>query len=45
MQMGLPQVLLSDQGQEFNNGLNLALCKMLGIKRRLTTLYHPQVHV
>ena len=30
MQMGLPQVLLSDQGREFNNGPNLSLC--LGLK-------------
>ena len=43
MRMGLPCVLLSDNGSEFCNELNNQLAKMLGIKRRLTTPYHPQV--
>lgn len=43
MRMGLPHVLLSDNGSEFCNELNDRLAKMLGIKRRLTTPYHPQV--
>ena len=37
MRMGLPCVLLSDNGSEFCNELNDQLAKMLGIKRRLTT--------
>ena len=41
--MGLPRVLLSDNGSEFCNALNDQLSEMLGIKRRLTTPYHPQV--
>eukprot|EP00731_Ephydatia_muelleri_P001289 Em0001g1289a len=44
MRMGLPCVLLSDNGSEFCNELNDQLAKMLGIKRRLTTPYHPQAN-
>ena len=43
MRMGLPRVLLSDNGSEFCNELNDQLAEMLGIKRRLTTPYHHQV--
>ncbi len=43
MRMGLPQVIISDQGREFNNGLDTSLAELLAIKRRLTTPYHPQV--
>ena len=43
MHMGLPQVIISDQGREFNNELDTSLAEQLGIKRRLTTPYHPQV--
>eukprot|EP00731_Ephydatia_muelleri_P000823 Em0001g823a len=42
MRMELPRVLLSDNGSEFCNALNDQLSEMLGIKRRLTTPYHPQ---
>ena len=41
--MGLPQVIVSDQGREFNNQLDSSLEGLLGIKRKLTTPYHPQV--
>eukprot|EP00731_Ephydatia_muelleri_P019603 Em0012g428a len=44
MRMGLPRVLLSDNGSEFCNALNDQLSEMLGIKRRLTTPYHPQAN-
>ena len=43
MRMGLPQVITSDQGREFNNKLDKRLMKLLGIDHRLTTPYHPQV--
>ncbi|KAL5506012.1 hypothetical protein EMCRGX_G007571 [Ephydatia muelleri] len=43
MRMGLPLVMLSDNGSEFCNALNDQLSEMLGIKRRLTTPYHPQL--
>lgn len=45
MRMGLPHVVLSDNGGEFNNDLDDLLSDLLGIKRRLTTPYHPQVGV
>ncbi|KAL5479401.1 hypothetical protein EMCRGX_G022921 [Ephydatia muelleri] len=44
MRMGLPRVLLSDNGSEFCNALNDQLSEILGIKRRLTTPYHPQAN-
>ena len=43
MRFGLPRVITSDQGREFNNELNHNLCQILGIKHRLTSPYHPQV--
>ena len=43
MRMGLPRVMLSDNGREFNNELDTTLSSLLGINRRLTTPYHPQV--
>ena len=43
MRMGLPCVVVSDNGREFDNKLNDEICKTLGIKRRLITPYHPQV--
>ena len=45
MRMGVPQVIVSDQGREFNNALNDDIAKQLGIRRRLTTPYHSQVCV
>ena len=45
MRMGLPHVITSDQGKEFNNRLDTRLMRLLGIKRRLTTPYHPQVRL
>ena len=43
MRMGIPQVITTDQGKEFNNSLNKELMKTLQIQKRLTTAYHPQV--
>lgn len=43
MGFGLPKVLTSYQGSEFNNSLDTMLMEMLGIDHRLTTPYHPQV--
>ena len=45
MRFGLPRVITSDQGREFNNELNRELAKRLGIDHRLTTSYHPQVTI
>ena len=43
MMFGLPNVITSDQGSEFNNKMDKQLMKMLNIEQRLTTPYHPQV--
>ena len=43
MRMGLPKVITSDQGTEFNNKLDRELMKLLNIEHHLTTPYHPQV--
>ena len=43
MRMGIPKVITSDQGSEFNNKLNGELMERLQINHRLTTPYHPQV--
>lgn len=43
MRMDLPQVIVSEQGHKFNNQLDSSLEGFLGIKRKLTTPYHPQV--
>ena len=42
--MGIPQVLTSDQGSEFNNHMNAELMHVMGIQHRLTTAYHPQAN-
>ena len=39
MRMGLPKVVTSDQGTEFNNKLDRELMKLLNIEHA----YHPQV--
>ena len=43
MYMGLPSVIMSDQGREFNNRLDKTPMSLPGIDHRLTTPYHPQV--
>lgn len=42
--MGLPSVMTTDQGREFNNSLNMELMRSLNIEHRLTTPYHPQAN-
>ena len=44
IRMGIPRVITTDQGSEFNNKLNQKLMSELQIDHRLTTAYHPQVH-
>ena len=39
----MPRVIISDCGGEFNSTLDHLLAEQLGIQRRLTTPYHPQV--
>ena len=43
MIMGLPRMITTDQGKEFNNSLNKEFMKKLNIKHNLATAYHPQV--
>ncbi|KAK7089327.1 hypothetical protein V1264_025122 [Littorina saxatilis] len=39
---GAPKRILSDQGKEFVNQLNKEVCNMFGIRRSVTSAYHPQ---
>ena len=39
---GYTYIKVNDNGGEFSNGLNTAVCKMLNIEQRLITPYHPQ---
>ncbi|KAL0152095.1 hypothetical protein M9458_052602 [Cirrhinus mrigala] len=41
---GAPKRLLTDQGTEFVNKINLGVCQTLGIKRSLCAPYHPQTN-
>jgi len=45
MRMGIPKLLTTDQGSEFKNHVNDEMMQLLKIKHRLTTAYHPQVHI
>ena len=39
---GLPTEIISDMGAKFSGEFWQSLCKMLGVKRRMSTAYHPQ---
>ena len=39
---GLPTEIISDMDAKFQGEFWESLCKMLGIKRRMSTAYHPQ---
>jgi transposase InsO family protein len=41
---GVPELLTSDRGAQFTSEVWAALCQRLGIKRQLTTAYHPQAN-
>ena len=43
MHMGIPHLLMSDNGSEFKNELDKKLIVLLGIKHIFTTPYHPLV--
>ena len=43
MRMGIPHIVTSDQGREFNNAVNKELMGLFAVNHRLTTAYHPQV--
>ena len=42
--MGLPSVIITDQGSVFHNQFNAELTSVFGIKHRMTTPYHPQAN-
>ena len=39
---GVPEVIITDQGREFCNELNDAVCSDYGIEHRIASPYHPQ---
>ena len=39
---GMPSVLLTDQGSNFESKVITSVCEMFGIEKRRTTAYHPQ---
>ena len=39
---GVPETIITDQGQEFYNELNDNFCSSLGISRHICTAYHSQ---
>ena len=41
---GLPEKILSDQGRNFESQLVADLCKLMGIQKLQTSLYHPQTN-
>ena len=42
LQFGMPLVIHSDQGREFENGLMKSLCTLLGCTKTRTAPYHPE---
>ena len=42
LRFGMPLVIHSDQGREFENGLMKSLCNLLGCVKTRTALYHPE---
>ena len=42
LRLGMPFVIHSDQGREFENGLMKSLCSLLGCVKTRTAPYHPE---
>lgn len=40
--LGVPYVIHSDQGAQYESQLFSEMCKLLGVKKTRTTPYHPQ---
>ncbi|CAH1768338.1 12537_t:CDS:2 [Entrophospora sp. SA101] len=43
-QHGCPKILLTDQGTHFVNQMLDELCRVMGIKHKLSSAYHPQTN-
>ena len=41
---GVPQTLTSDRGPQFTSNVWFELCRILNIRHRQTTAYHPEVN-
>ena len=41
---GFPKAIVNDKGTQFTNTMWAILCKTLGIKRRLSLTYHPEIN-
>ena len=41
---GLPEEIVSDGGGEFNNNLMIEVCRILEVKKRITTPYNPKAN-
>ena len=39
---GMPSIIITDQGTNFESHLFSSMCKLFGIEKRRTTPYHPQ---
>src|SRR5690349_8716397 len=39
---GLPASIVSDRSTTFTSHVSRSLCKMLGIKQKISTAFHPQ---
>ena len=42
MTLGFPHKILTDQGANFKSKVIAELCKLAGVQKLWTTLYHPQ---
>ena len=41
---GFPKAIISDKGTQFTSAIWAILCETLGIKRRLSLTYHPEIN-
>ncbi|GJV50750.1 reverse transcriptase domain-containing protein [Tanacetum coccineum] len=40
----IPQIIISDNGKQFTEGIFLVFCQRLGILQAFTSVYHPQAN-
>ena len=41
---GFPKAIINNKGTQFTNAMWAILCKTLGIKRHLSSAYHPEIN-